>query len=221
MFVVNRTHLKNVESASVATAFARKDFPVPGGPYRRKPLHALRFPVKNCGNLTGRMTASFSASFAEVRPATSSHLTSGFSVTMAPPAGGRADGWVGGDARRPQSGQRVMIAIRIDSVTWNGARSGKRHVSRRDTWARTERAAHLAHLVVLRAPLPDAALLSILRPRLDELRRRVRVRAPVRGGVVRVHELLELLRAFQVLRELGLDGLRFDGAREATTGRSR
>mmetsp|Transcript_5117 Transcript_5117/g.18310 ORF Transcript_5117/g.18310 Transcript_5117/m.18310 type:complete len:274 (-) Transcript_5117:113-934(-) len=81
--------LKNVESASVATAFARKDFPVPGGPYRRKPLHALRFPVKNCGNLTGRMTASFSASFAEVRPATSSHLTSGFSVTMAPPSAPR------------------------------------------------------------------------------------------------------------------------------------
>ena len=30
-------------------------------------------PVKNCGNLTGRMTASFSASLAPSRPATSSH----------------------------------------------------------------------------------------------------------------------------------------------------
>lgn len=28
---------KNVESASVATAFARNDFPVPGGPYSRIP----------------------------------------------------------------------------------------------------------------------------------------------------------------------------------------
>ena len=59
--------------------------PVPGGPYSKKPLHALRLPVKNCGNFTGRITASFSASFAAVRPATSSHLTLGFSVTMAEP----------------------------------------------------------------------------------------------------------------------------------------
>jgi hypothetical protein len=28
---------KNVESASVATALARKDLPVPGGPYNRMP----------------------------------------------------------------------------------------------------------------------------------------------------------------------------------------
>jgi hypothetical protein len=38
-------NLKKVESASVATAFARYDFPVPGGPYRRKALHGLRLPV--------------------------------------------------------------------------------------------------------------------------------------------------------------------------------
>ena len=36
---------KKVESASVATAFAKYDFPVPGGPKRRIPLHGLRFPV--------------------------------------------------------------------------------------------------------------------------------------------------------------------------------
>ena len=36
---------KKVDSASVATAFARYDFPVPGGPNRRMPLHGLRFPV--------------------------------------------------------------------------------------------------------------------------------------------------------------------------------
>jgi len=90
---------KKVLSASVATALARYDLPVPGGPYSRNPLHALRLPgvamtegvwrqlaeatvrvhrhgcvpVKNCGNLTGKMTASFNAALAESRPATSSH----------------------------------------------------------------------------------------------------------------------------------------------------
>ena len=37
--------LKNVLFASVATAFAKYDFPVPGGPYRRIPLHGVRLPV--------------------------------------------------------------------------------------------------------------------------------------------------------------------------------
>mmetsp|Transcript_42512 Transcript_42512/g.51619 ORF Transcript_42512/g.51619 Transcript_42512/m.51619 type:complete len:255 (+) Transcript_42512:897-1661(+) len=74
---------KNVESASVATAFARYDFPVPGGPYNSSAFHALRLPVKNCGNFTGRITASFSASFAPSNPATSSHFIFGFSLRMA------------------------------------------------------------------------------------------------------------------------------------------
>lgn len=39
---------KNLQSASVATALARYDFPVPGGPYRRMPFHGLRLPVKIC-----------------------------------------------------------------------------------------------------------------------------------------------------------------------------
>ena len=34
-----------------------------------------RSPVKNCGNFTGRMTASFRESFAPSSPATSSHCT--------------------------------------------------------------------------------------------------------------------------------------------------
>jgi hypothetical protein len=38
---------KKVESASVATAFAKYDFPVPGGPYNRMPLKGLRLPVNN------------------------------------------------------------------------------------------------------------------------------------------------------------------------------
>lgn len=37
-------YLKNVESASVATALAKYDFPVPGGPYKRKALHGRLFP---------------------------------------------------------------------------------------------------------------------------------------------------------------------------------
>ena len=41
-------------------------------------------PVKRWGNLMGRMTASFSASLAHSRPATSFHRTFGFSMTMAP-----------------------------------------------------------------------------------------------------------------------------------------
>lgn len=39
---------KKVEvPASVATAFAMYDFPVPGGPNRRIPRHGFRFPVPN------------------------------------------------------------------------------------------------------------------------------------------------------------------------------
>ena len=38
---------KNVEFASVATAFAKYDFPVPGGPKRRIPLHGFLLPVNN------------------------------------------------------------------------------------------------------------------------------------------------------------------------------
>ena len=38
---------KNVESASVATAFAKYDLPVPGGPYNNIPFQGLRFPVNN------------------------------------------------------------------------------------------------------------------------------------------------------------------------------
>nr|GMD57290.1 cell division control protein 48 [Ipomoea batatas] len=75
--------LKKVESASVATAFARYDFPVPGGPYSRKALHGRRFPIQNCGNLTGNITASCNACLALSSPATSFHLILGFSLTIA------------------------------------------------------------------------------------------------------------------------------------------
>lgn len=48
-----------------------------------KGQHSL-LPVKRCGNLIGRITASFRASFAPSSPATSFHRTLGFSITMAP-----------------------------------------------------------------------------------------------------------------------------------------
>ena len=41
--------------------------------------------MKNCGNFTGRMTASLSESFAPSSPATSSHCRGNFSVRQAKP----------------------------------------------------------------------------------------------------------------------------------------
>jgi hypothetical protein len=74
---------KNVPSASVAQAFARKVLPVPGGPYSKIPFQGFLLPVKIYLNLIGNMTASLRAFFAFSKPETSSHLTLGFYVTMA------------------------------------------------------------------------------------------------------------------------------------------
>ena len=41
--------LKKVVPHSVATAFASRVLPVPGGPYSSKPFHGDRIPVNNCG----------------------------------------------------------------------------------------------------------------------------------------------------------------------------
>jgi hypothetical protein len=49
---------KNVPSASVAQAFAKYVFPVPGGPYMRIPFQGILAPSKICGNLIGKITAS-------------------------------------------------------------------------------------------------------------------------------------------------------------------
>lgn len=51
--------------------------------YKKFNLHAY-VPVKRWGNLTGRITASLRASLAICNPATSSHFTLGFSITIAP-----------------------------------------------------------------------------------------------------------------------------------------
>lgn len=47
------------------------------------PFQGFRLPVKISLNLMGRMTAYLSAFFAFSNPETSSHLTLGFSVTIA------------------------------------------------------------------------------------------------------------------------------------------
>ena len=74
---------KNVPSASVAHALAKKVFPVPGGPYNRIPFQGFLLPVKISGNFIGKTTASFREFLAFYNPDTSSHLTLGFSVTIA------------------------------------------------------------------------------------------------------------------------------------------
>ena len=74
---------KKVPSHSVAQALAKKDLPVPGGPYKRIPLQGWRTSSKSCGNLIGRTTASFNPSLAPSRPETSSQLTLGLSETIA------------------------------------------------------------------------------------------------------------------------------------------
>eukprot|EP01083_Nonionella_stella_P198601 729068_1 len=68
--------LKNVDLlASLATSFAKKDLPVPGGPYNNMPRNGLRLPENSRGNRKGRMTASLSKPLAVYNPATSEHLT--------------------------------------------------------------------------------------------------------------------------------------------------
>lgn len=73
---------KKVPSHSVAQALARKDLPVPGGPYNKIPLQGWRVSSKSCGKRMGKMTASLRPSLAPSRPDTSDHLTLGFSVTI-------------------------------------------------------------------------------------------------------------------------------------------
>jgi hypothetical protein len=74
---------KVLPSISEAHALAKNVFPVPGGPYNKMPFQGFRDPVNIYGNLKGMITAYFKAYFALVKPATSSHFTSGFSVIMA------------------------------------------------------------------------------------------------------------------------------------------
>jgi hypothetical protein len=74
---------KNVPSASVAHAFAKYVFPVPGGPYNNMPFHGFLAPLNISGNFMGKITASYKAFLAPSSPAISVHFTLGFSVTIA------------------------------------------------------------------------------------------------------------------------------------------
>lgn len=44
LHISKQIYLKNVESASVATALAKYDLPVPGGPYNKKALQGRLLP---------------------------------------------------------------------------------------------------------------------------------------------------------------------------------
>lgn len=74
---------KKVALHSVAHALAKNVLPVPGGPYNNIPFHGFLTVSNISGNLIGSITASYKAFLAFSRPATSSHLTFGFSVIIA------------------------------------------------------------------------------------------------------------------------------------------
>ena len=74
--------VKKTASDSVAQAFAKNVFPVPGGPYNKIPFHGFLIPIKMDGNFIGTITASLSCSFAVSSPAMSIHQTLGFSYRI-------------------------------------------------------------------------------------------------------------------------------------------
>lgn len=67
--------LKKVAEHSVATARARRVFPLPGGPKSKSPRDGVRNPVKSSGLTAGKMTISFNACLAVSLPATSTNST--------------------------------------------------------------------------------------------------------------------------------------------------
>ena len=69
---VDEETLKNVVLHSVATALARRVFPVPGGPTINTPFHGLLMPLKNSGIHIGNTTASLSNFLASTKSAISS-----------------------------------------------------------------------------------------------------------------------------------------------------
>lgn len=113
---------KKVLSASVATAFARYDLPVPGGPYSKIPLQGTRLPVNKWGNLIGKITASFKASLAPSKPATSSQRTLGFSDNIAPKAAiwnqqMKKRGWYVGSLTGQTSTELLQICVVVVIVS--------------------------------------------------------------------------------------------------------
>ena len=74
---------KNVALISVAHAFAKTVFPVPGGPYNKIPFQGFNNPLNIWGYYIGSVTASSSNLLAGAKPAISSHFTLGLSVIIA------------------------------------------------------------------------------------------------------------------------------------------
>lgn len=60
---------------------ANKVLPVPGGPNKRTPFHALRFPTKIWGKARGNKTASYRIYLAFVSSAISSKVIFGLNST--------------------------------------------------------------------------------------------------------------------------------------------
>ena len=77
------------------------------------PFHGCRFPTNRCGNFMGRMTASFNASFACSKPATSSHLMSGLSVNIAPARAPRSFFASGSPSSSSSSLWRLRISLLV------------------------------------------------------------------------------------------------------------
>jgi hypothetical protein len=73
--------LKKVVAPLEATALARSVLPVPGGPNKRTPFHALLFPVKSSGKFKGSKTASSRISLALLNSAISSNVMFGLRST--------------------------------------------------------------------------------------------------------------------------------------------
>ena len=71
--------LKNGTSASPATAFASKVFPVPGGPTSKSPFGILAPNLIYLSGYFKKSTISFTSSLASSTPATSLNFTLGFS----------------------------------------------------------------------------------------------------------------------------------------------
>jgi len=78
---VDAVTLKKVVAPLEATAFAKRVFPVPGGPNKRTPFQALLLPTNSSGKFKGNNTASYRISFALVSSAMSSKVILGFKST--------------------------------------------------------------------------------------------------------------------------------------------
>ena len=72
--------------ASPATAFAKRVFPVPGGPTKSTPFGILAPSSMYLSGYFRKSTISLTSSFASSAPATSSKVVSGFSEFMSLPA---------------------------------------------------------------------------------------------------------------------------------------